>query len=729
MPGWRRTLWRALILLGVVLGAAQAQPAANQDETLTPAETAASDEPRAETAPVPEAEGQQSHPDGRLLPGLLLGLLLGIGAYHIGRQVYDSAPGSRGASALLVSGFAYEYVAFGLHEPLVGTGRPSLMLAALAGCGVAVAGLGFLTGFLTLKNRNGPAYSVTGVLMGIAVLVAVLAPLKPQFAMSAAGGMLGATLVWSLGVAISYARQGDTRAAYLLPGLAVLAVALLGAAALLIFPSLNEAMLVPLLHGTFVIGLLVIAFAVTNAWNEPTRSYLALPAPVSAIPALTEPVRRSEAHAPRLQHEMPSQMPKSARPPAAREQQLGLALAASGHGLWDWDIREGRITVSPETEVMLGMEQGSFDGSEEAFLAAIADSDRDRFRQRIADRVAQGEGAFALAFAVLNDGASRRLRLEGTCFADRQGAVDRCIGLLREEPTEASAAPLSARAPAPTAAPAQSTPPPAERPAPAQPIAPASLAAELGRALEREAFELHYRPVVSLADMRVSGFEAELWWRHPKRGLVKPAEFMQVAEEKGLSGQIAKYALAMASVQLYQWQTFFPLARSLFASIAITEPRLLSPDLAASVKAVLSAASLAPGTLRLEIAERMVMDNATQAAEILGQLKRCGTGIVLDSEVTSASILSTLERFPVNAVKVSCNLSAGENAAGDTKALRSIIERARTLHMEVIASGVESEAQVKSLRALACEFAQGDYLGSALSAHEAQGVIARFWSG
>ncbi len=124
--------------------------------------------------------------------------------------------------------------------------------------------------------------------------------------------------------------------------------------------------------------------------------------------------------------------------------------------------------------------------------------------------------------------------------------------------------------------------------------------AELKRALEREEFELHYRPIISLADKRVSGFEVELHWRHPKRGLLDPAQFMAVAEDKGLGGSLAKYALAMACVQLYQWQSFFPLARSLFASVAIRDAKLLGPELLASVKAILSAASLTAGTLRLE---------------------------------------------------------------------------------------------------------------------------------
>ena len=736
-------------MFGVVLGAAQAQPAAGPVESPAAAAPLAGDSAGTQAVPAQHEEGQAQLPNGRLLPGLLLGLLLSIGAYHIGRQVYDSAPGSRGASALLVSGFVYEYVAFGLHEPLVGTGRPSLMLSGLAACGVAAAGLGFLNGFLALKLKDGPTCAITRILMAVTVLIAFVAPLKPQFAQNAAEGMLAAALLWSLGTAGIYARQGDMRAAFLLPGLVVLAAALLGAGALLVIPSLSEAVFVPLLHGVFVIGLLVIAFAVTNAWNEPVPSYLALPTPAPVMREAGTSARSSSAEAPRRQREAKGTPPKAARLAVTKDRQLGRALAVSGHGLWDWDIAAGRISVSPETETMLGMERGFFNGSEESFLAAIAESDRELFRERMAERVAEGEGAFTLSFAAKNNGAGGRLRLEGSCFANWEGIVVRCVGLLREAPSEAPA--MAAPAPVLAKVSAPSAPEPAPRPAPAAPalqskapvepalpvddepparalpIEPAALAAELKRALEREEFELHYRPIISLADKRVSGFEVELHWRHPKRGLLEPAEFMAAAEDKGLGASLAKYALAMACVQLYQWQSFFPLARSLFASVAIRDPKLLGPELLTSVKAILSAASLTAGTLRLGLAEPMLLSNATQATDILGQLKRCSAGIVLDADTASATLLSTLERFPLDTVKISCARLALDNPA-DAKALRAIIERARRLHMEVIASGIESEGQVKSLREQACEFAQGRYFGAPLSAEDAQNLIARFWS-
>jgi EAL domain-containing protein (putative c-di-GMP-specific phosphodiesterase class I) len=754
----RRAIVIALFAFVTALGAARAQPVAAPVEGAAVAAPSAGDDVAAQAAPgdnsstqaalAPQRESERPLPNGRLLPGLLLGLLLSIGAYHIGRQVYDNAPGSRGASALLVAGFVYEYVAFGLHEPLVGTGRPSLILSGIAACGVAVAGLVFLSGFLTLKLKDGPACAITRILMAAAVLLAVIAPLKPHFTLHAADGMLAAALLWSLGAAVIYARQGDTRAAFLLPGLVVLAAALLGAGALLVIPSLSEVVFVPLLHGIFVIGLLVIAFAVTNAWNEPVPSYLALSAPVPALPDVNTSTRSSGAGLPRNQRGATAGAPKAGRFPVTKDRELGKALAASGHGLWDWDIPAGRISLSPETEIMLGMEKGFFDGSEESFLAAIAESDRDTLREKIAERVAQGEGAFSLTFAVRNNGASRRLCLEGSCFANWEGVVVRCVGLLREAPSEALAATEPNSVPTDIAAPSMprlSPPPAAAMPeAPGEPAEPsvtvaekaepqalpnepAAVASELTRALEREEFELYYRPIISLADKRVAGFEGTLHWRHPKLGLLKPGEFMAAAEDKGLGGALAKYAFTMACVQLYQWQTFFPLARALFATVSIRDPKLLGPELLANVKAILATASLAPGTLRLEIAEPMLLGN-TQAGDILGQLKRCGAGIVLDGDTASATLLSTLERFPLDTVKISCACLALDSTA-DMKTLRSIIERARRLHMEVIASGIEREAQVKSLRGQACEFAQGQYFGAPLSVQDAQNLIAHFWSG
>jgi EAL domain-containing protein (putative c-di-GMP-specific phosphodiesterase class I) len=760
-PKKRRAILCIISLFALFISVAQAQPLATPETTPVVTTPAPSEPAAVQASAMPGEREQEANPYGRLLPGLLLGLLLSIGAYHIGRQVYDSAPGSRGASALLVSGFVYEYVAFGLHEPMLGQGRPAQIFVSLSALGVALAGLAFLAGFLTLKKRDGPASAVTHILMGVTVLWAVIAPLKPQFAQHAADGMLAAVLLWSLGATLIYARQGDTRAAYLLPGLIVLAATLVGAGLLLIVPGLSKAIFVPILHGGFVIGLLVIAFAVTNAWTEPVSTYVAL---AKTAPAAPEPAAFPRESVPPVSRNAspPASGARKAKSGApAKDRQLGKALAVSGYGLWDWNISARRISMSTEAEAMLGLEKGFFDGSEESFLAAIAETDRARLRTEIAERVAQGEGAFSLAFSVEKKGERRALCLQGSCFANWEGAIVRCVGLLREVYDEdpaperaAPAVPAPAVAPSPQPALTVSSPPtmtaplsdasaePSDfspkitSPAPgagetvseAEAAPPALSAADLRHAFEHEELEPHYRPIISLADRRVAGFEAELHWRHPACGLIKPTEFTDMAEREGLAGALLKYALALASMQLYQWQTFFPLAHALFVNVPIRESKSFGPELVAHIKAALTAASLAPATLRLEITERALLDNPSQSSELLGQLKRAGAGIVLEGDVASTSTLSTLERFPLNAVKVSCPGLAIDNAQ-DMKTLRAIIERARRLHMEVIVSGVESDEQVKGLKVLACEYAQGHCFGAPLPVHEAQSLVAHFWSG
>lgn len=716
---------RAVLLFGFALGVAQAEPGAG------PAPAEGTDPPTASESATPgtgareatDAEGPRQPQDGRLLPGLLLGLLLGIGAYHIGRQVYDSAPGSRGASALLVSGFLYEYAAFGLHEPLLGTGRPALILSALTVLGVAIAGLGFLSDFLMLKRKDGRARAITRALIVAAIGLAALVPLKPQLARDVADALLALALLWSLGVTTSHARQGDLRAAYLLPGLCVLAAALFGAGALLIAPQLNEGVFVPLLHGLFVIGLLVVAFAVTTAWSETVKPTLALPAPVAP-------------HSGGVQVEQGKAAATPARGAITKDKQLSKALAVAGCGLWEWDIQAGRIAVTPETESLLGLEKGFFDGSEESFLATIAEADREPFRQALGERVRLGGGAFSLSFAVAGKGGPKRLSLTGSCFTNWEGVVVRCIGLLREAQPEN---PLAARAAPSEPAASASAPVARQQPRRAEPATRVSETratalragdpgSDLKRALEREEIALAYRPVVSLADQRVAGFEVLLDWRHSERVPLRDDALATLASEHGLGGPLAKYAIAMACVQLYQWQTFFPLARALFATVSLGDGRLLGPDLVVSVRAILSAAALTPGTLRLACDEAMVLSHQAQAADCLAQIKRAGAGVVLKAELGSASALSTLERFPLDAVTL-VGVRAGEEGAADAKGLRAIVQRARALHMEVHVSGVEAMEQVQALRAQGCDYASGRQFGAPLPAQDAQALIARDWPG
>jgi EAL domain-containing protein (putative c-di-GMP-specific phosphodiesterase class I) len=259
---------------------------------------------------------------------------------------------------------------------------------------------------------------------------------------------------------------------------------------------------------------------------------------------------------------------------------------------------------------------------------------------------------------------------------------------------------------------------------------PASLESELRRALEREEIELHYQPIMALADGRISGFEALIRWRHSEHGILTAESFVDIAEKTGLIVPLGKYALAMASVQLFQWQSFYPLSNPLFVCVNVSSRQLLRHDLVKDVRDVLAAVSLAPNSLRLEVNERLVAADAPGAKIVLDQIKALGAGIALDDFGTGETSLSMLELLPIDTLKVDKSFIARlrENEDNKPVVVRSIVELAHDLEMDVIAEGIESETDVRRLRALGCEFGQGFFFGSPMPPDDVQAFIARHWS-
>jgi len=257
----------------------------------------------------------------------------------------------------------------------------------------------------------------------------------------------------------------------------------------------------------------------------------------------------------------------------------------------------------------------------------------------------------------------------------------------------------------------------------------ASLESDLRRALEQEEIELHYQPIMALADNSICGFEALIRWRHPERGVLSPDAFVELAEETGLIVPLGKYALAMASVQLYQWQTFFPLSKPLFACVNISSRQLLRNDLVRDVREVLSAVSLAPNSLRLEVTEDLLSQDVDQARTVLEQIKTMGAGISLDDFGTGYASIGKLQGLPIDTLKVDKSFIARLRNSDEASVItRTIIDLAHGLNMDVIAEGVESEDDMNRLREMGCEFGQGFYFGPPMLPIDAQTFIAEHWS-
>ncbi len=249
------------------------------------------------------------------------------------------------------------------------------------------------------------------------------------------------------------------------------------------------------------------------------------------------------------------------------------------------------------------------------------------------------------------------------------------------------------------------------------------LESELRAAYHSNQFELLYQPICRVGDGSVAGFECLLRWRHPERGLLSPAEFLDHAWEAGLMERVSAWVLRTACDRLSGWLRINP---AIYLSVNIDGRQFAQPDFFEQIDATLSATRLPPMALHLEITETAISANLEEAAAVLRLLKERGAGIMLDDFGIGFSSLSRLSRLPIDALKIDRSFleSSGGNTT-DPVVLRAMLTLARDLNMRTIVEGVESEAQMRLLREANCEYAQGYFLYQPLGQNEAQRLIGR----
>jgi predicted signal transduction protein with EAL and GGDEF domain len=249
------------------------------------------------------------------------------------------------------------------------------------------------------------------------------------------------------------------------------------------------------------------------------------------------------------------------------------------------------------------------------------------------------------------------------------------------------------------------------------------LESDLRRALERGELRLHYQPIVTLAEGQIVSFEALLRWQHPDRGLLWPDAFLNVAEETGMVARIDEWVLRESCRHACEWRRWFG-GLSPAVSVNISAHGFGRSDLVDRVGAVLRETKLDPANLRLEITESVAMSDAERTRSILGDLKRHGARISLDDFGTGYSSLSYLQRFPVDTLKIDRSFVAGIERNEDCREIiRTILNLARTLHLDVVAEGVETDHQADHLAALGCRLGQGHLFSHAVPFEEL-GAIA-----
>ena len=234
------------------------------------------------------------------------------------------------------------------------------------------------------------------------------------------------------------------------------------------------------------------------------------------------------------------------------------------------------------------------------------------------------------------------------------------------------------------------------------------LETELRQAVEREEFVAHYQPIVSLDDLRIVGFETLVRWRHPRRGLVRPAQFIAVAEETGLIVPIGWWVVAESCRQIAQWRQRFPADPALTVSCNISGKLFHQPDVVERLVELIEENELEPEALRLEVTENVVLDHGDAILERLNRVRGLGIGIQIDDFGTGYSSLTYLQRFRYDTLKIDRSFIHRLVVPGDGQAIvQTILALGAHLDMNVIAEGIETPEQLRALKDLDCPQGQG----------------------
>jgi len=244
-----------------------------------------------------------------------------------------------------------------------------------------------------------------------------------------------------------------------------------------------------------------------------------------------------------------------------------------------------------------------------------------------------------------------------------------------------------------------------------------SLEAHLRRALERREFVLHYQSKTDLETGVISGAEALIRWLHPERGLLRPAQFVPIAEDCGLIVPIGRWALHEACRQVRRWQAAGVPPVPVAVNISALEFR--HKDFLAGVRAILAETALEPRYLELELTESVLMQDVESTAAVLKALKSMGVLLAIDDFGTGFSSLNYLRQFPIDALKIDQTFVRDSTTDTDDAAIvAAVIGLGKSLRQRVIAEGVETREQVAFLKSHCCDEGQGYHFGRPVVAAE-----------
>jgi diguanylate cyclase (GGDEF)-like protein/PAS domain S-box-containing protein len=240
-------------------------------------------------------------------------------------------------------------------------------------------------------------------------------------------------------------------------------------------------------------------------------------------------------------------------------------------------------------------------------------------------------------------------------------------------------------------------------------------------ALEARQLLPYYQPIVDLHSGRMVGAEALVRWEDPARGLVEAKDFIPLAEELGLIGEISELVLAQAGRQATEWSELFP---GMKVTVNVSALQLRGAALLTSVRALVKE-GMRPASLVLEVTESALMEDTATSGAVLGELREAGFGVAIDDFGTGYSSLAYLKQLPATAIKVDQTFIAQLPDPHDLSVVMAILAIADTYGLDVVAEGIETSEQAELLRSLGCQLGQGYHFSRALPAADLGRLLAR----
>ena len=246
---------------------------------------------------------------------------------------------------------------------------------------------------------------------------------------------------------------------------------------------------------------------------------------------------------------------------------------------------------------------------------------------------------------------------------------------------------------------------------------------DMRHALERGEITVLFRPIVRLEDRTVAGFQALTRWRHYKLGVLNEDEFASIAEAAGVMADVGAHVLDTTARELAAWQKALEVNPPIFATVSASSRQLLSYDLLTDVRAALSRHFAERGSLRLAVAESLVMENPEYAAVLLQRVREIGAALMLDRFGAGFTSLGHLPQYRFDAMRIDASLVRPNAFGTRSPVLRSIVAMAQEIGMEVISEGAETESDAVELAQIGCQFAQGAAFGQPMSAAAARKLM------